>query len=81
MNRKPTDAPKEVTIMAKAETKTYTPKDLAEELEVDGKRIRSYLRSNFGRDAEDKNTSWVLTEAMAQSVRDHFEDSEDEDES
>lgn len=63
------------------EAKTYTPKALSEELDVDAKRIRAFLRGHdvLSRDAESKNTSWMLTEAQAKVVRDRFTQS-DEDE-
>lgn len=67
--------------MTKAkETKTYTPKALAEELQIDAKRIRAYLRSEFGRDAEAKNTSWMLSEDQAEAVRAKFTPAESPDE-
>jgi hypothetical protein len=69
---------------AKAEkaTPTYTtPKALAEELEVDAKRIRAFLRSSeAARPIEAKNTSWQLDEATADLVRARFTPSDDEDE-
>jgi hypothetical protein len=72
--------------MAKATAKatpTYTtPKALAQELEVDAKRIRAFLRSDEAtmRAIEAKNTSWQLDEAQAQLVRDRFTPSDDGDE-
>lgn len=59
--------------------KAITPKMLAEELEVDAKRIRAYLRREFSRDSEAFRTSWNLTEAQANAVRGRFTPSEDED--
>jgi uncharacterized protein YjcR len=55
-----------------AKTKTYTPKDLAEELGVSPKVLRAYLRRNHSRTAEAKNTSWVITEAVAKKARAAF---------
>lgn len=66
-----------------AETKTQKlirPADLSEELGVDAKLIRAFLRKEFTRAADKKNTSWHLTEEMADAVRDHFIPEEDEDE-
>ena len=65
----------------KATPKVYTPKELAAELEVDAKRIRAFLRSteDTARTLEAKNTSWQLTEAQADLVRERFAAS-DEDE-
>jgi hypothetical protein len=69
--------------MAKAtETKepvTTTPKALAEELGVDAKRIRSFLRSEMTREAEAKNTSWILSEKQAEAVRVRFTPTEDDE--
>lgn len=56
---------KEVTAM--------TPKQLAEALEVDPKALRSYLRANFARPAEAKNTSWDISEEAAEAAREYFE--------
>jgi len=70
--------------MAKATEKatpTYTtPKALAEELQVDAKRIRAFLRSDEEtmRSIEAKNTSWQLDEAQADLVRARFTPSDDD---
>lgn len=56
-----------------AKTKTYTPKELAEELGVSPKVLRAYLRRNHARTDEAKNTSWVITEAVAKKARVAFE--------
>ncbi len=52
--------------------KTMTPTELGKELDVDPKRIRQYLRSNFARTAEAKNTSWALPVSTVKAVREHF---------
>ena len=49
-----------------------TPKALAEELGIDPKRLRSYLRSQFARPAEAKNTTWTITSDAANKAREHF---------
>ena len=54
------------------ETKTITPTELAKELDVDAKRVRSYLRANHARSAEDKNTSWMLSADVVKATRAHF---------
>lgn len=63
------------------ETKVIRPNDLAKELDVDAKRIRAYLRTEFARESDSKNTNWELTPAMADKVRERFtasnEDSEE----
>lgn len=57
-----------------AKTKTaYTPKELAKETGVDAKRIRAYLRANFPRTAEAKNTSWTVSSDVRSDVIEHFE--------
>ena len=59
-------------VMANQKPATVRPEALASELGVSGKLIRSYLRANFTRPAEAKNTAWVLTAKQAESVRKHF---------
>ena len=58
--------------MNMANAKTYRPEQLASELGISGKLIRAYLRANFTRKAEAKNTAWVLTAKQAAAVRAHF---------
>jgi hypothetical protein len=53
-------------------TKTYTPGDLAKELGISPKVLRAYLRKEFPRKAEAKNTSWVITTAVAGKARKAF---------
>jgi hypothetical protein len=52
--------------------KTYAPKELALELGVDPKVLRSYLRSNHTRKPEAKNQSWVIPTNVANDARKHF---------
>jgi len=76
--------------MTKAETTEQVetpqgirPEDLARELGVSGKLIRAFLRAEFPRPIEAKNTSWILTEAQAEAVRARFapvEETEDSEE-
>ena len=62
------------------EKPVITPELLAKELGLkDGKRVRAFLRQNFTRPDDQKNTSWVLTEKQAQAVRERFTPAEDED--
>lgn len=49
-----------------------TPKTLAEELQVDPKRLRAFLRANFARSAEVKNTTWNIADEAAKAAREHF---------
>jgi hypothetical protein len=67
--------------MATATDKTMTPKELAEQLEVDPKRVRAYLRSNHARAIEAKNTSWQIPAAVVKDVREHFTPKAPKDES
>jgi len=54
------------------EKKSYTPTELATELGVDPKRVRAWLRAEYTRDPEAKNTSWHLSEDVAEAVRVRF---------
>lgn len=63
----------------KKEAVIIRPGDLAEELGVDAKRVRHFLRAEFTRPLEAKNSSWILTEDQAQAVREHFDPSETEE--
>ena len=56
-----------------SDVQNITPKALAEELSIDPKALRSYLRKNFARPAEAKNTTWGIAPDAAQAARDHFE--------
>jgi hypothetical protein len=49
-----------------------TPKVLANELGIDPKRLRAFLRANFTRSIEVKNTSWAITPQAANAARKHF---------
>jgi hypothetical protein len=86
MNQTPTHR-MEVTNMAKAiedtevEVETVmTPKALATELEVNPKSLRAFLRREFPRSDQEKNTTWKLTEAQVEAARKHFSDDEEVDE-
>lgn len=48
------------------------PNDLAKELGVDGKRVRAFLRGQFPRQEEARNTNWALTKAQEKAVREKF---------
>lgn len=56
------------------------PADLAKELDVSAKALRGFLRREFPRSADAKNTSWTLTDEMVEKATAHFTPSEDEDE-
>lgn len=70
---------KDNTIEDEETTQVIRPNDLAKELGVDAKRVRTFLRSEFSRDPEAKNTNWELSPEMAAKVRDRFTASDDED--
>jgi hypothetical protein len=53
-------------------TKNLSPKELAAALEVDPKRLRAFLRANFTRTAEAKNTSWSIGPEAQAAAREHF---------
>lgn len=53
-------------------SKTYTPKDLAAELGVDPKVLRGWLRKEYPRAAEAKNTSWVIDAKVTAAARKAF---------
>lgn len=53
-------------------TKTYTPKQLADELNIDPKKLRAYLRKEYPRTVEEKNTSWTIAESAAAAARKNF---------
>jgi len=63
------------------ETKAIRPSDLAEELEVSPKALRSFLRREFPRSTDQKNTSWHLTEEMVAKATAHFTEEPEDDES
>lgn len=53
-------------------SENLTPKVLAEEIGIDAKVLRAYLRKEFARSAEVKNTSWLITPAAADAARAKF---------
>lgn len=55
-----------------AASKKYAPKELAAEIGVDPKVLRDYLRKNHTRPIEAKNTTWIITEAVANKARKAF---------
>jgi hypothetical protein len=59
--------------MSEGTTNTITPKALAEELNIDAKRLRGWLRgSDFKRDPEAKNTTWAISPEAADAARAKF---------
>lgn len=51
---------------------TITPKALAEELGIDPKRLRGWLRKEHARAAEAKNTTWGIAPDVADLARERF---------
>lgn len=49
-----------------------TPKALADELSIDPKTLRGYLRKHAARPIEAKNTSWTIDADAANAAREHF---------
>jgi predicted site-specific integrase-resolvase len=49
-----------------------TPKALAEEIGIDAKILRAYLRKEFPRANEVKNTSWIIPTEAADAAREKF---------
>ena len=90
MRPSPTIIGKEVTPMATPRKKTaqpvatqeapkvVRPNELAKELGADPKRVRAFLRQEFTRSAEAKNTNWELTPEMVTAITERFAPSDDE---
>lgn len=57
-------------------TTPLTPKALAEEIGIDAKSLRGFLRKTFPRPVEAKNTSWIVPADAAKAAKDHFKKQE-----
>lgn len=55
---------------------SLTPKALAEEIGIDAKVLRSWLRKEYPRPVEAKNTSWIVPADVAELAHEHFEKQE-----
>jgi predicted site-specific integrase-resolvase len=53
-------------------SEAITPKALAEEIGIDAKVLRAYLRKEWTRPNEVKNTSWIITTEAADAAREKF---------
>lgn len=53
-------------------TNLKDPEELAEELGVSGKSIRSFLRREYPRDDLEKRAPWHLDEDQVEKVESHF---------
>jgi hypothetical protein len=58
--------------MNRKEVNHMTPKELATELGVDPKRLRSFLRGAFPRPLEAKNTSWQISDEAIEAAKAKF---------
>ena len=54
------------------EDRIYTPNELAALLEIDGKRLRRFLREQYPREKEEKGDHWELPPELAVAVGEHF---------
>ena len=59
--------------IAVTETKTLTPKDLAEKLSTDSKTVRRFLRKAHGDDAPGQGGRWAIQAAQVAKLRKEFE--------
>ena len=53
-------------------TDFITPRDLSNELRVPQKKIRDYLRREYGLLADRSETRWQLDRNQASKIREHF---------
>jgi hypothetical protein len=68
----PKATPKAKAAPKAKETRSYSPKELAEATGRDPKQIRAYLRKEYERPTEEKNSSWKLTKEEYDEVLAHF---------
>ena len=54
------------------EVKTIAPKTLANELGIDPKRLRGYLRAKHTRPDDLHNERWAITPEVADAARSYF---------
>ena len=57
---------------AKAEPTGITPSELAETLSVSPKSLRAWLRQNFTRPLDAKNSRWYLSEKQVKAATEHY---------
>jgi hypothetical protein len=60
------------------EAVTLTPAILAEQLGIDPKRLRSWLRANHPRPLEVKGSSWRISDKVAAAAMAYFENLADD---
>lgn len=73
------DEVEEVEETEEAEVEGMRPKDLALELGINAKTLRGWLRKEYTRPQDKKNTSWVLADDVVEAAREHFAPEEDDD--
>ena len=49
-----------------------TPTDLAETLDISPKSLRAWLRTNYPRTADQKNSRWYLPESQVKAATEHY---------
>ncbi|WP_159448504.1 hypothetical protein [Demequina sp. NBRC 110052] len=49
-----------------------TPRELANRIGIDQRRIRVFLRSEYRPNGEDKNARWLLDDEQVAEVKKHF---------
>jgi len=69
----------EQPVQAEETPKVIRPNELAKELGVDGKRVRAFLRTEFTRPTDAKNTNWELSPEMVTAIKERFAPKSDED--
>ncbi len=57
---------------AKAEPTGITPTELAETLSVSPKSLRAWLRTNFTRPLDAKNSRWYLSDVEVKAATEHY---------
>jgi hypothetical protein len=59
--------------------KGMRPGALADELEISPKVLRAWLRRNYPRLAQEKNTSWYLSDSMVDAAREAYSETDEDD--
>lgn len=59
--------------MASNANKAITANELADKVGRDPKSVRAYLRANFPRTSEEKNTRWEIDAKTQKAVTEHYE--------
>jgi len=59
--------------------KGIRPPDLAKEIGIDPKRLRGWLRKEYPRATDEKNTSWYLTDDQVEAAWARFAPEDDDE--